>query len=140
MLWSKLRSWLETTLRRSRMESDMDEELRFHIEACTEDLVRSGLAREEVPARHARRPPGRVALGMKYGSSAGLEMWRRGPACWRFSWDHRSTPVGACKPKRLKQLHRQILRGSSHWNHRQQTVRSHANHRNIAGGLVHGDQ
>ncbi len=29
-LWSRLRSWLQVTLRRSRMESEMDAELRFH--------------------------------------------------------------------------------------------------------------
>ena len=59
MLWSRLRSWLETTLRRSRMEIDMDEELRFHIEAFTEDLVRSGMAREEA-LRRARMEFGGV--------------------------------------------------------------------------------
>ncbi|PYU13371.1 MAG: hypothetical protein DMG37_10615 [Acidobacteria bacterium] len=34
-------------LRRSRMESEMDAELRFHIEAFAEDLVRNGVPREE---------------------------------------------------------------------------------------------
>jgi hypothetical protein len=32
-LWSRFRSWLRTTTRRSRMESEMDAELKFHIEA-----------------------------------------------------------------------------------------------------------
>jgi putative ABC transport system permease protein len=41
------------------MESDMDEELRFHIEAFTEDLVRSGMAREEA-LRRARMEFGGV--------------------------------------------------------------------------------
>jgi hypothetical protein len=36
--WSRLRSWLRATLERSRMESEMDAELRFHIEAAAEDL------------------------------------------------------------------------------------------------------
>ena len=31
-LWSRIRSWFNATLRRSRMESEMDVELRFHIE------------------------------------------------------------------------------------------------------------
>ena len=52
-LWSRFRSWLRTTLRRSRMESDMDAELRSHIEAYAEDLVRKGLPRQEA-MRHAR--------------------------------------------------------------------------------------
>src|SRR5580704_4043526 len=46
-LWSKVRSWWGATRRRSRMESEMDAELRFHIEAFAEDLVGSGSSREE---------------------------------------------------------------------------------------------
>jgi hypothetical protein len=44
-LWSRLSSWCQAALRRSRMESEMDAELRFHMEASTEDLVRSGVSR-----------------------------------------------------------------------------------------------
>ena len=51
MLWSRVRSWLWTTLRRSRMESEMDTELRFHIETYAEDLVNRGVAREEAMRR-----------------------------------------------------------------------------------------
>jgi len=50
-LWSKLRSWSKTTLGRSRMESEMDAELRFHIEAFAEDLLRSGVPRAEAQRR-----------------------------------------------------------------------------------------
>jgi putative ABC transport system permease protein len=50
-LWRRFRSWLRTTLRRSRMESDMDTELRFHIETFAEDLVRGGLSRQEAMRR-----------------------------------------------------------------------------------------
>jgi len=39
------------TLRRSRMESEMDAELRFHVEAYAEDLMRSGVARHEAMRR-----------------------------------------------------------------------------------------
>ncbi len=49
-MWSRIRSWLGATLRRSRMESEMDAELRFHMEAYAEDLVRNG-----VPQQAARR-------------------------------------------------------------------------------------
>src|SRR5580704_2237576 len=48
---SRLRSWWNATIRRSRMESEMDAELRFHIETFTEDLVRSGVARQEAMRR-----------------------------------------------------------------------------------------
>ena len=49
-LWSRLCSWAQATLRRSRMETEMDAELRFHIQAYAEDLTRSG-----VPTREALR-------------------------------------------------------------------------------------
>jgi hypothetical protein len=29
--WAKLRSWLRTTFRRARIESEMEAELRFHV-------------------------------------------------------------------------------------------------------------
>src|SRR5215467_12774506 len=50
-LWSRVRSWLRALVRRSRMESEMDAELRFHIEAFAEDLVRRGVVREEAVRR-----------------------------------------------------------------------------------------
>src|SRR5215831_13804286 len=49
--WSKLASWLRAVIGRARMESEMDAELRFHIEAFAEDLVRSGVPREEAMRR-----------------------------------------------------------------------------------------
>ncbi len=48
---NRLRSWLRAIVRRSRMESEMDTELRFHIEAFAEDLVRSGVPRQEALRR-----------------------------------------------------------------------------------------
>ena len=50
-IWSRFRSWWSATLRRSRMESEMDVELRFHIDAFAEDLVRSGTPGEEALRR-----------------------------------------------------------------------------------------
>src|SRR6266513_4022921 len=50
-LWSRLRSWVQAMLRRSQMESEMDAELRFHIEELAEDLVRGGLSRQEAMRR-----------------------------------------------------------------------------------------
>ncbi|MGB7283608.1 MAG: ABC transporter permease, partial [Candidatus Acidiferrum sp.] len=46
-LWNRLRSWSRALFRRSRMESEMDAELRFHLETRAEDLMRSGVSREE---------------------------------------------------------------------------------------------
>src|SRR5437899_11053633 len=50
-LWRRIRSWMRAVLRRSRMESEMDAELRFHIETLAEDLVRSGVAPDEAHRR-----------------------------------------------------------------------------------------
>src|SRR5437667_3558071 len=50
-MWTRIRSWARAMLRRARMESEMDAELRFHIEAFAKDLVRSGVPREEALRR-----------------------------------------------------------------------------------------
>src|SRR5690349_645286 len=50
-LWSRLRSWVRAVARLARMEREMDAELRFHIEAFAEDLVRNGLPSEEALRR-----------------------------------------------------------------------------------------
>jgi predicted permease len=50
-LLSRLRSWLRTILQRSQTESEMDAELRFHLEAYAEDLFRSGVPRQEAMRR-----------------------------------------------------------------------------------------
>jgi predicted permease len=72
--WSRFRSWSKTTLRRSRMESEMDAELRFHIEAFAEDLMRGGMSRPEA-LRRARiefggieriKEEGREARGVNF--------------------------------------------------------------------------
>ncbi|HYL62230.1 MAG TPA: ABC transporter permease [Candidatus Methylomirabilis sp.] len=57
--WSRFRSWGRSTWRRPRMESEMDSELRFHIQASAEDLMRSGMPREEA-MRRARMAFGAV--------------------------------------------------------------------------------
>src|ERR1700756_520309 len=51
MLWRRLRSWLRAVMRRSRMEREMEAELRFHVEAFAEDLVRNGLPWSEALRR-----------------------------------------------------------------------------------------
>lgn len=50
-VWSRVWSWLRAVTRRSRMESEMDAELKFHIEAFAEDLVRSGVSHQEALRR-----------------------------------------------------------------------------------------
>ena len=54
MSWlARCRSLLGNALGRRRMESDMDSEMRFHLASYTEDLVRSGVSREQAE-RQAR--------------------------------------------------------------------------------------
>ena len=57
--WRELRSFLRNAIWRSAAESEMDAEMRFHIEERAEDFVRSGLARSEA-LRRARLEFGAV--------------------------------------------------------------------------------
>ena len=52
-LFPRLRSFLTTLLQRERFEDSLDEEVRFHLDAQTEDLVRTGVPPGEA-ARRAR--------------------------------------------------------------------------------------
>jgi predicted permease len=50
-LFTSLRSLASTLFRRSRIDAEMEEELRSHIHHCADDLERSGLTREEAERR-----------------------------------------------------------------------------------------
>jgi len=52
-LSSRIRSWIAAMLRRTRMEREMDEEMRFHLDARAADLVRSGVPKHQA-SRQAR--------------------------------------------------------------------------------------
>ena len=68
-LWSTFSSWWNATLRRTRMESEMDAELRFHIETRAEDLIRCGVSREEA-MRRARMEFGGIERVKEEGREA----------------------------------------------------------------------
>lgn len=68
-IWRRVLSWARAVLRRSRMESEMDAELRFHIEAYAEDLVGRGVARKEA-MRQARLEFGGVERVKEEGREA----------------------------------------------------------------------
>lgn len=71
----RLRSWLNSVLHRSRRESEMDYELRFHVESYAEDLRRSGLSPEEAE-RRARLEFGNVESHKEEcRESLGLRLW-----------------------------------------------------------------
>jgi hypothetical protein len=48
---TRLKSVLDGALRRNRMEGDMDAELRFHVAKYADDLVRSGISRDQAERR-----------------------------------------------------------------------------------------
>lgn len=50
-VWRQMISWLRATVRRSEMETEMDTELRFHMEAYADDLTRKGVSSEEALRR-----------------------------------------------------------------------------------------
>lgn len=93
-LWSRLRSWLTATFHRSRLERDMDDELRFHIEKRAADFVCNGIPRAEA-LRRARlefgavervKEEAREARGLSFFDGLlqdlryGLRILRRSPA------------------------------------------------------------
>jgi predicted permease len=59
-LSARTKSLVSSIFRRERLESEIDTEIRFHIESRTEDLVREGLTPREA-ARRARQEFGTVA-------------------------------------------------------------------------------
>jgi putative ABC transport system permease protein len=48
---AKLRSFWRSATKRSAMESDLDDEMRFHVQARAEQLMQSGIARAEAERR-----------------------------------------------------------------------------------------
>src|SRR5579862_3184693 len=90
-IWKRLRAGWGAIFGRARVESELDAELRFHVEAHAEDLTRAGLSREEA-LRQARVKLGglertkeecRDALGVSFVESLiqdvrfGLRMLRK---------------------------------------------------------------
>src|SRR5262245_48009451 len=59
---ARLRSIVEAVTRRRRFEDAMDDEMRFHLDAQTDELVRAGVPRDEASRR------ARVAFGTVMGA------------------------------------------------------------------------
>ncbi len=71
----KLFSWLRSVVQRGRLESEMDAELRFHIQSHTADLLKTGVSQEEAQ-RRARLEFGSVELQKEEcRASLGLRLW-----------------------------------------------------------------
>ena len=59
-LYSRMRTWWRAITRSAEVGAQVDEELQFHIESYTEDLMRGGLHREEA-TRRAKAALGSIA-------------------------------------------------------------------------------
>jgi hypothetical protein len=44
---ARLRSWMRSAFHRSRLEHQLDDELRFHVDSCAADLQARGLSPQE---------------------------------------------------------------------------------------------
>ena len=73
-LFARLRSTVVSLFRRSELASQIEEELRFHLEARTADLIRQGLspaeaarqARVELGSANTHRDEVRRSLGLRW--------------------------------------------------------------------------
>ena len=74
-VWSKVRSWWKAVTHRAALDSQLDAELSFHIDAYAEDLMHQGIEREDA-LRRARMELGGIAAQKEYcRSSIGLRAW-----------------------------------------------------------------
>jgi predicted permease len=74
-LFARLRSWLKSIVKRELLETGMEAELRFHIESCAEDLVRSGVPQEEALRRARIEFGGIESHKDAMRASLGLRWW-----------------------------------------------------------------
>jgi len=73
-LSSRMGTWWRAVTRRSDVEAQVDEELRFHVESYAEDLMRAGLPREEA-LRRARAELGSLAAARENARQAWGTRW-----------------------------------------------------------------
>jgi predicted permease len=74
-LVAQIRTWWYAITRRSRVDQEVESELQFHVNAYTEDLMRSGVAREEAH-RRAQLELGKVEIqNERYREAVGLRLF-----------------------------------------------------------------
>ena len=106
-------SWLSRVLnvmRRSRLDADLDEEIRFHLEARAEEFRKAGIPAEEAGQR-ARRLFGNTLLvressrdvkllprleSIRRDVEFGLRLWRRDKIVTAAALVSLSLAIGAC--------------------------------------------
>src|SRR5215471_11363973 len=72
---ARLRSWLKWMMKRPRLENELDTEVRFHLESYAEDLVRSGLSKQEAMRRARIEFGGIESHKDAVRASLGLRWW-----------------------------------------------------------------
>jgi predicted permease len=74
-VFATLRCWWRAITHRSRVSREVEEELRFHIDAYANDLMRQGMSRADAE-RKARIDLGRADVqSEKYRAAVGLRAW-----------------------------------------------------------------
>jgi predicted permease len=73
-LYSRMRTWWHAVTCGSDLDSQVDEELRFHIESYAEDLMRGGMRHEEA-MRRAKAELGSLAAGKEKCRQAWGTQW-----------------------------------------------------------------
>lgn len=91
---ARIRSWWKALAHRPQMESELEAELRFHVEAYAADLARQGVSQEEA-LRRARIELGTVATQKEeVRASVGLRSWDDFRADIRYAFRQlRHTPA-----------------------------------------------
>jgi predicted permease len=72
---ARLKSWIRAIGHRSRLEGEMDEELRFHLESYIEDLMQRGVPREQAMRRAKIEFGGMTVHKEEMRASLGLRLW-----------------------------------------------------------------
>lgn len=87
MTWpTQIRTWLRGVFQRNRVENDMESELRFHLDAYADDLVRQGIPRDEA-LRRARLEFGPLeSKKEECRASLGLRLWDETQADIRYAF------------------------------------------------------
>lgn len=83
---ARLQSWFRGLLRRSSFESEMDAEMRFHLEAYAGDLIREGVEPGEARRRARLEFGGLEGQKEECRESLGLRLWDELRADLRFAW------------------------------------------------------
>lgn len=91
---SRLRSWWNAIVRRGALETQIDAELRFHIESYAEDLMRGGMDPEDALRRARLELGGISAQKEQCRNSLGVRLWDELLADVRYAFRQlRQAPV-----------------------------------------------